>query len=171
MSPRITRRITCANVRSVRMVLASANVVGLVSLRRAVTRRFGRPAGFMFVLLSITQFHLPFWMGRTLPNMFALLPGESSMFSPSSRPHRHSFGCLAGSKYCSAPHHRPCTELDASVQVECALGNRSSHVRDRHFPLGAAPSAWTSRSPIHPQVHVVVQCNQGRAHFRHNLCW
>ena len=57
------------------MVLASANAVGLIALRRAVSRRFGRPTGFMFVLLTITQFHLPFWMGRTLPNMFALLPG------------------------------------------------------------------------------------------------
>ena len=60
------------------MVLASANAMGLVLLRRAVTRRFGQLAGFMFVLLSITQFHLPFWMGRTLPNMFALLPGKSA---------------------------------------------------------------------------------------------
>ena len=57
------------------MVLASANAVGLIALRRGVSRRFGRPTGFMFVLLTITQSHLPFWMGRTLPNMFALLPG------------------------------------------------------------------------------------------------
>ena len=63
------------HVLPVRMVLASANAVGLIALRRAVSRRFGRPMGFMFVLLTITQFHLPFWMGRTLPNMFALLPG------------------------------------------------------------------------------------------------
>ncbi|PIL35310.1 hypothetical protein GSI_02035 [Ganoderma sinense ZZ0214-1] len=63
----------------VRMVLASANSVGLISLRRAVTRRFGRSAGFMFVLLSITQFHLPFWIGRTLPNMFALLPANIAL--------------------------------------------------------------------------------------------
>ena len=63
------------HVLPVRMVLASANAVGLIALRRGVSRRFGRPTGFMFVLLTITQFHLPFWMGRTLPNMFALLPG------------------------------------------------------------------------------------------------
>ena len=63
------------HVLPVRMVLASANAVGLIALRRGVSRRFGRPTGFMFVLLTITQFHLLFWMGRTLPNMFALLPG------------------------------------------------------------------------------------------------
>ncbi|TBU24458.1 Alg9-like mannosyltransferase family-domain-containing protein [Dichomitus squalens] len=64
----------------VRMVLASANAVGLIALRRAVSRRFGRSTGFMFVLLSITQFHLPFWMGRTLPNMFALLPANLALY-------------------------------------------------------------------------------------------
>ena len=74
--PHILRFGIRAHTAVVRMVLASANAVGLISLRRAVTKRFGQPAGFMFVLLSITQFHLPFWMGRTLPNMFALLPGE-----------------------------------------------------------------------------------------------
>ena len=63
------------HVLPVRMVLASANAVGLIALRRGVSRRFGRPTGFMFVLLTITQFHLPFWMGRALPNMSALLPG------------------------------------------------------------------------------------------------
>ncbi|KAI0750080.1 Alg9-like mannosyltransferase family-domain-containing protein [Daedaleopsis nitida] len=63
-----------------RMVLASMNAVGLCMLRRAVSRRFGRPTGVMFVLLSITQFHLPFWMGRTLPNMFALIPANVALY-------------------------------------------------------------------------------------------
>ncbi|KAI0052322.1 glycosyltransferase family 22 protein [Auriscalpium vulgare] len=39
---------------------------------QVVARRFGRPTGFLFTLLTCSQFHIPFWMGRTLPNMFGL---------------------------------------------------------------------------------------------------
>ncbi|KAF9260107.1 hypothetical protein L218DRAFT_962889 [Marasmius fiardii PR-910] len=58
----------------VRLVLASSNALGLCFIRRAVSRRFGRLTGLLFTLITISQFHIPFWMGRTLPNMFALLP-------------------------------------------------------------------------------------------------
>ncbi|KAK2459898.1 hypothetical protein APHAL10511_008098 [Amanita phalloides] len=58
----------------VRLTLASLNVGGLCYLRRAVSRRFSFLASVFFVLLTCAQFHLPFWMGRTVPNMFALLP-------------------------------------------------------------------------------------------------
>ncbi|KAF8895998.1 alpha-1,6-mannosyltransferase subunit [Infundibulicybe gibba] len=58
----------------VRLVLATLNGVGLVLIRRAVSRRFGRPTSLYFTLLTCSQFHLPFWMGRTLPNTFALFP-------------------------------------------------------------------------------------------------
>ncbi|KAI0787333.1 Alg9-like mannosyltransferase family-domain-containing protein [Fomes fomentarius] len=63
-----------------RMALASWNAMGLCMLRRAVWRRFSRPTGILFVLLTITQFHLPFWMSRTLPNMFALLPANIALY-------------------------------------------------------------------------------------------
>ncbi|KAI0267847.1 Alg9-like mannosyltransferase family-domain-containing protein [Gloeopeniophorella convolvens] len=56
----------------IRLVLASVNAQGLCLLRRAVSRRFGRPTSLLFTLITVTQFHLPFWMGRTLPNMLAL---------------------------------------------------------------------------------------------------
>lgn len=49
--------------------------MGFSLLRRSVSRRYGGAAGVLFVLITCTQFHVPFWMGRTLPNMFALLPG------------------------------------------------------------------------------------------------
>ncbi|KAF8577775.1 glycosyltransferase family 22 protein [Ramaria rubella] len=55
-----------------RLTLASLNALGLHQLQSAVSRRFGRQVSGMFVLLTCTQFHIPFWMGRTLPNMFAL---------------------------------------------------------------------------------------------------
>ncbi|KAG7089167.1 hypothetical protein E1B28_010872 [Marasmius oreades] len=57
-----------------RLVLASSNALGLCCIRHAVSRRFGRLTGLLFTLITISQFHIPFWMGRTLPNMFALLP-------------------------------------------------------------------------------------------------
>lgn len=59
----------------VRLVLATINAFGLILIRRAVSRWLGRPTGFLWTLLTCTQSHLPFWMGRTLPNMFALFPG------------------------------------------------------------------------------------------------
>ncbi|KAF8635073.1 hypothetical protein AX15_000563 [Amanita polypyramis BW_CC] len=58
----------------VRLTLAALNVIGLCHLRRAISRRFSYQSSVFFVLLTCSQFHLPFWMGRTLPNMFALLP-------------------------------------------------------------------------------------------------
>ncbi|KAI0925707.1 hypothetical protein AcV5_008372 [Taiwanofungus camphoratus] len=49
-------------------------------MRRAISRRFGGPTSVLFVLLTCTQFHLPFWMGRTLPNMFALFPVNLGLY-------------------------------------------------------------------------------------------
>lgn len=59
----------------VRLILAGFNAAGLCAIRRALQIRFGRTTGTFFTLLTCSQFHLMFWMGRTLPNMFALLPG------------------------------------------------------------------------------------------------
>ncbi|THH04867.1 hypothetical protein EW145_g5206 [Phellinidium pouzarii] len=59
---------------SVRLTLATLNAVGLCVLRRTVSKRFGFRTGAFFTALSCSQFHLPFWMGRTLPNTFALFP-------------------------------------------------------------------------------------------------
>ncbi|KAF8150150.1 alpha-1,6-mannosyltransferase subunit [Crassisporium funariophilum] len=58
----------------VRLVLATLNALSLCVMRRGVSKRFGRTTGLFFALLTCSQFHLPFWMGRTIPNMFALIP-------------------------------------------------------------------------------------------------
>jgi alpha-1,6-mannosyltransferase len=63
-------------LRAVRLALATANALGLFQLQRAAGRRFGAGVSALFMLLTCTQFHVPFWMGRTLPNMFALCPGR-----------------------------------------------------------------------------------------------
>ncbi|KAJ7749245.1 glycosyltransferase family 22 protein [Mycena olivaceomarginata] len=64
----------------VRLVLASINAIGLCLIRHAVSRRFGRPTGLYYTLITCSQFHVPFWMGRTLPNMFALFPVNLSAY-------------------------------------------------------------------------------------------
>ncbi|KAI0785050.1 alpha-1,6-mannosyltransferase subunit [Abortiporus biennis] len=58
----------------IRLVLATCNAITLCLLRRAVSRRYGTLPSMMFTIITVTQFHLPFWAGRTLPNMFALIP-------------------------------------------------------------------------------------------------
>ncbi|KAH9954038.1 glycosyltransferase family 22 protein [Russula dissimulans] len=55
-----------------RLTLASINAQGLCFLRHAIARRFGRSTSLYFTLITVSQFHVPFWMGRTLPNMLAL---------------------------------------------------------------------------------------------------
>ena len=69
--------VTCLIMYPVRLILAGCNAASLCAIRRPLQRRFGRTAGAFFTLLTCSQFHLMFWMGRTLPNMFALFPGVS----------------------------------------------------------------------------------------------
>ena len=47
-------------------------VLSLARLRSAVEQEFGRPVGAAFFALTALQFHLPFYMSRTLPNTLAL---------------------------------------------------------------------------------------------------
>ena len=57
-------------------MLAIVNASGLVMLKHSVSRQYGIREGRWYSVLSCVQFHLPFWMGRTLPNMFALFPSK-----------------------------------------------------------------------------------------------
>jgi alpha-1,6-mannosyltransferase len=61
-----------------RFILLFLNYTGLRRMRVAVSRRFDNITASNFVSLAVLQFHLPFWVGRTLPNMFALIPGKLS---------------------------------------------------------------------------------------------
>nr|POE49563.1 dol-p-man:man(7)glcnac(2)-pp-dol alpha-1,6-mannosyltransferase [Quercus suber] len=55
----------------VRAVLGLINAGALWSLRSAVDTAYGKTAGRWFVLLQASQFHIIYYVSRTLPNMFA----------------------------------------------------------------------------------------------------
>jgi len=46
----------------------------LLVLRAAVEQKLGRRVGIAFVVLTATQFHLPFYASRPLANTYALIP-------------------------------------------------------------------------------------------------
>ena len=47
-------------------------MASLALLQRAVRRQFGPTAAACFALLTALQFHLPFYLSRTLPNVLAM---------------------------------------------------------------------------------------------------
>ena len=57
----------------VRLILAASVWHGLCAVRRALARKFGATTGTLFTVVSMFQFHLPFYAGRPLPNTFALV--------------------------------------------------------------------------------------------------
>ena len=46
----------------------------LLALRSAVEHTLGRRVGLAYLVLTATQFHLPFYASRPLANTFALIP-------------------------------------------------------------------------------------------------
>ncbi|PHH61558.1 hypothetical protein CDD82_2134 [Ophiocordyceps australis] len=55
----------------VRALLAAANAASLVLLRRTLLHAAGAPAATWWALLMLGQFHVWYYLSRTLPNMFA----------------------------------------------------------------------------------------------------
>ncbi|GAA5982494.1 hypothetical protein JCM10908_006671 [Rhodotorula pacifica] len=55
----------------VRLVLAFTSALSLLFLASRVRSTYGGRTAKYLLLLSATQFHVPFWAGRTVPNMLA----------------------------------------------------------------------------------------------------
>ncbi|TEB33463.1 alpha-1,6-mannosyltransferase subunit [Coprinellus micaceus] len=72
----------------VRLTLATLNSLGLCLVRHAVSKHFGRKMGVYYTLITCSQFHVPFWIGRTIPNMFALFFVNISTYIFLNRPPR-----------------------------------------------------------------------------------
>ena len=70
-----------------RFMLAVLNFIGLHRLRRALVKKYGSTAGYAFVWLCCSQFHLMFYLGRPLPNTFAM-----ALIT-------YAFGCFIDGKY------------------------------------------------------------------------
>jgi len=56
-----------------RFLLGCAFVFAHSRFRKGIESQFGRPTSIATILLTIVQFHIPFWVTRTLPNTFALI--------------------------------------------------------------------------------------------------
>lgn len=148
---------------TVRICLAALNTAGLVSLRRSVRHRFGLTTSHLFVLISMSQFHLPFWLGRTLPNMFALLPGAFNRtarhstqltfdFCQSILP-MHSFSTMHHMP--RNPHSRMFRPQSVSLHLQlwCFDPNCSFfsvHWYSKHWSSSTPPSGRSSKPGLCP---------------------
>jgi alpha-1,6-mannosyltransferase len=62
----------------VRALLAVFNAGCLLVFRNALAGAFGVAVGRWWVVLMMSQFHVPYYLSRTLPNMFAFGLSKSS---------------------------------------------------------------------------------------------
>ncbi|KAL1667227.1 Alg9-like mannosyltransferase family-domain-containing protein [Schizophyllum commune] len=69
-----------------RLLLATLACAPLMYLRRTVQREFGRLTSLFFALVCITQFHMMFWMSRTVPNTYAFVLATMSIALLLGRP-------------------------------------------------------------------------------------
>lgn len=56
----------------VRLTLALVFSLSLIHLTHSLTARYNAATARWFVVLTLVQFHIPYYAGRTLPNFTAL---------------------------------------------------------------------------------------------------
>ncbi|KDQ08720.1 glycosyltransferase family 22 protein [Botryobasidium botryosum FD-172 SS1] len=109
----------------VRLTLATLNSLALLYVRRAVSRRFTPLAGSLFAYLTVTQFHLPYWQGRTIPNMFALLPVNISTALLIRGSKRGLYTAIALLTFCTVVFRAELAPLLAFVTLQSLVTKRA----------------------------------------------
>ena len=71
--------ISCLRSISVRGCLGLSVVYSLNKFQQQIGKQFGRDVAKYLVFITISQFHLMFYISRPLPNIFALAVGKSSI--------------------------------------------------------------------------------------------
>lgn len=61
---------------TVRMVLSVLVLLAFRRFRISVEKSFGRSVALWLVAITATQFHFVYYLSRTLPNIFALIPSK-----------------------------------------------------------------------------------------------
>ena len=130
-----------------RLLLATLACAPLMYLRRTVQREFGRLTSLFFALVCITQFHMMFWMSRTVPNTYAFVLGAfPHAFQDVCTNAKLQLRCLS---HYSSEDHLP-SALDA-LSVYSLLAVSSSALSSRSclppspymlFCPDAYPSEW-----------------------------
>lgn len=75
------------DIRAVRLVLASFHAVSFTYLATTVQQKYGTAVRSWFILLSLSQFHIPYYAGRTLPNFMAMPGGACLDFARNRNTH------------------------------------------------------------------------------------
>ncbi|KAM9968606.1 hypothetical protein ACTFIW_007756 [Dictyostelium discoideum] len=57
----------------VRLMLGTISCISIMIFKRSISKRYGNQVAFWFTLITVSQFHLMFYISRPLPNIFALI--------------------------------------------------------------------------------------------------
>ena len=77
---------------AVRIVLGALSFASVMYVAVDVRRLFGADTASIVLLLLVSQFHLPFYMSRTLPNTFGTILCMHARVCPASCARTHLFG-------------------------------------------------------------------------------